>query len=61
MDEWKQKNAAVSVVGIVAGVSLVIVLFFAIFARDHLPVAGWIVTMLAIMGSIVAPLAGRRN
>lgn len=61
MGECNQKNPAVSVVGIVAGVSLVIVLFFAIFAREQLPVAGWIVTMLAIMGAIVAPLAGRRN
>lgn len=61
MSEDRQQNPAVAIVGIVGGVSLVIVLFFAIFANDRLAVAGWIVSMLAIMGAIVAPLAARRG
>lgn len=61
MAENNSKNPAVTVVGIVAGVSLVIVLFFAIFARHDMAIAGWIITVLAVMGAIVAPLAGRRQ
>lgn len=61
MSGEKQGNPAVSVVGIVAGVSLVIVLFFGIFAGSHMAIAGWIISMLALMGAIVAPLAGRRS
>ena len=61
MDEDKHGNPAVAVVGIVCGVSLVIVLFFGIFAREHMGVAGWMVSMLAVMGAIVAPLSVRRS
>jgi hypothetical protein len=61
MDDNKQQSPAVAVVGIVGGISLAIVVIFAIFARNEMAVAGWIVSMLALMGVIVAPLAGRRH
>jgi hypothetical protein len=61
VNDEKQPNPAVAVVGIVAGVSLVIVVIFAIFARSSMGIAGWIVAMLALMGSIVAPIIGRRR
>ena len=61
MDGDKQQSPAVAVVGIVGGISLAIVVIFAIFARSQMAIAGWIVAMLALMGVIVAPLAGRRK
>ncbi len=61
MSEDKPGNPAVTVVGIVAGVSLVIVLFFAVFATHQMVIAGWIITVLAVMGAIVAPLSARRR
>lgn len=61
MDGDKQQSPAVAVVGIVGGISLAIVVIFAIFVRGQMAVAAWIVSMLALMGVIVAPLAGRRK
>ena len=61
MDGDKQQSPAVAVVGIVGGISLAVVVIFAIFARSQMAIAGWIVSMLALMGVIVAPLAGRRK
>ena len=61
MDSDGRHSPAVAVVGIVGGISLSIVVIFAIFARDQMAVAGWMVSVLALMGVIVAPLAGRRK
>ena len=61
MDEDKQQSPAVAVVGIVGGISLSVVVIFAILARSQMAIAGWIVSVLALMGVIVAPLAGRRK
>ena len=61
MEGDKGQSPAVAVVGIVGGISLAVVAIFAIFVRDQMAVAGWIVTVLALMGVIVAPLAGRRK
>ena len=61
MDGDRQQNPAVAVVGIVGGISLAVVVIFAIFARSQMGIAGWIVSMLSVMGAIVAPLAGRRK
>ena len=61
MEDDKGQSPAVAVVGIVGGISLAVVAIFAIFVRNQMPVAGWIVTVLALMGVIVAPLAGRRK
>ncbi|MBD3348999.1 MAG: hypothetical protein GF400_07365 [Candidatus Eisenbacteria bacterium] len=61
MEDDKQQNPAVAVVGIVGGVSMAIVVIFAVFVRSQMAVAAWIVSALALMGVIVAPLAGRRR
>lgn len=61
MEGDKGQNPAVAVVGIVGGISLAVVAIFAIFVRSQMAVAAWIVTALALMGVIVAPLAGRRK
>jgi len=42
MDGDKQQSPAVAVVGIVGGISLAIVVIFAIFARSQMAIAGWI-------------------
>ncbi len=55
------RNPAVSIIGIIGGVSVAIVLIFAIFARENLGIAGWIITSLALMGAVVAPIVGRRH
>jgi hypothetical protein len=61
MENNSRQSPAVAVVGIVAGVSLAIVVIFAVFARSQMEVAAWIVGALALMGVIVAPFAERRK
>lgn len=61
MESQGDKNSAVTVVGIVAGVSLVIAIAFLIFAPERLGIAGWMVTVLAVMGAIVAPLVRKQG
>ncbi len=61
MDDDARHSPAVAVVGIVGGISISVVVVFAIFVRDQMAIAAWIVSMLALMGVIVAPLAGRRK
>jgi hypothetical protein len=61
MGDDTRTHPAVAVVGIVAGVSLAIVIIFGIFMPARIGVAGLIVSMLALMGAIVAPLAGRHH
>lgn len=43
-------NPVVGIAGVIGGISLSIVAVLAIFAKDQLPVAPWIVAALAIMG-----------
>jgi len=46
-----QKNhPAVGIAAVISGISLCIVVVIAIFARDQLSVAAWIVAALAVMG-----------
>ena len=61
MDGDGQQSPAVAVVGIVGGISIAIVVIFAVFARNQMAIAAWMVSALALMGVIVAPLAGRRK
>jgi hypothetical protein len=61
MDSDKHESPAVAIVGIVGGISIAIVVIFAVFARDQMAIAAWMVGALALMGVIVAPLAGRRK
>ncbi len=57
----RQQNPAVAIVAVVGGISLTIVIIFAIFAQSQLQIAAWMVGALALMGAIVAPLAGRKG
>jgi CDP-diglyceride synthetase len=61
MESDGRQSPAVAVVGIVGGISIAVVVIFAIFVRDQMAIAAWIVSVLALMGVIVAPLAGRRK
>ena len=61
MEDDRQQSPAVAVVGIVGGISVAIVVIFAIFARNQMAIAAWMVSALVLMGVIVAPLAGRRK
>ncbi len=61
MDGDRQQSPAVAIVGTVGGISIAIVVIFAIFVRNQMAIAAWMVSALALMGVIVAPLAGRRK
>ena len=61
MDGDGRQSPAVAVVGIVGGISIAVVVMFAMFVRSQMAIAAWIVSVLALMGVIVAPLAGRRK
>ena len=59
MKEHK-KDTIVGVAGVVGGISLCIVAILAIFAKDQLAVAPWIVAALAIMGIGLGYFASRK-
>jgi hypothetical protein len=61
MDGNENQNGAVAVVGIVSGVSVAIVVMFAIFVRSQMAIAAWIVGALALMGLVVATQLVRRK
>ena len=46
----RKDNPVVGIASVIGGISLCIVVMVAIFAKDQLAVAAWIVAALAIMG-----------
>ena len=46
----RKGNPVVGIASVIGGISLCIVIIVAIFAKDQLAVAAWIVAALAIMG-----------
>ncbi len=50
MAEKKPEHPAVKIGSIIGGIVLVIVSMLAILAREYLPMVGWIVIPLAMMG-----------
>jgi len=46
----RKGNPVVGIASVIGGISLCIVIMVAIFAKDQLAVAAWIVAALAIMG-----------
>jgi hypothetical protein len=46
----QKSNPVVGIAGVIGGISLCIVAVIAIFAKDQLSVAAWIVAALAAMG-----------
>ncbi len=50
MSEKKSENPTVKIASVIGGIIFVIVLMLAMFAKDQLPIVGWIVIPLAVMG-----------
>jgi Zn-dependent protease len=46
----QKPNPAVSIAGVIGGISLCIVGVILVFAKDQLSIAAWIVAALAVMG-----------
>lgn len=61
MSEGKSEHPAVKIASVVGGIILVIVLMIAILAKEYLPMVGWIVIPLAIMGVILGGMASRKR
>jgi hypothetical protein len=54
-------NPVVGIVSVIGGISLCIVAVIAIFAKDQLSVAPWIVAALAIMGIVLGFFASKMS
>ena len=61
MSERKPDHPAVKIASVLGGIILVIVLMIAILAKEYLPMVGWIVIPLAIMGIVLGALASRNR
>ncbi len=53
MEENRQSEALVKIVGIVGGICLVCVLVLAIVAEEQLPVIGWIIVPMVVMSIVL--------
>ena len=51
----------VGIAGVVGGVSVTIVALFAVFMKEQIVVAAWIVTALAIMGIALGYIASKKS
>ena len=56
-----KKNPVVGIAAVIGGISLCIVLVIAIFAKDQLSVAAWIVAALAVMGIVLGFFASKMS
>ena len=56
-----KRNPVVGIASVVGGISLCIVLVIAIFAKDQLSVAAWIVAALAVMGIVLGFFASKMS
>ena len=61
MSEKKSEHPAVRIAAIVGGIIFVVVLMIAILAREYLPMVGWVVIPLAIMGIALGGIASRNR
>lgn len=61
MSEQKPDHPAVKIASIIGGIIFVIVLMFLILAKEHLPLMGWVVIPLAIMGIVLGGIASRNR
>ena len=61
MPEGKPEHPAVKVASVVGGIILVIVLMIAILAKEYLPMVGWVVIPLAIMGIVLGVIASHHR
>jgi hypothetical protein len=61
MSERKPENPAVKIASVIGGIVLVIVLMMAILAKEYLPMVGWIVIPLAVMGIVLGWIASKNK
>ena len=61
MSNMYQTNPLVGIAGTIGGISIAIVTILAIFAKDQLYVAAWVVGALAIMGAVLGLVAHKRQ
>jgi len=54
-------NPFVAIAGIVGGISVAIVAVIALFAKDQLMLAPWVVGVLALMGAILGAMARKKE
>jgi len=57
----RKGNPVVGIASVIGGISLCIVAVIAIFAKDQLSVAPWIVAALAVMGIALGFFASKRS
>jgi len=57
----QKRNPVVGIASVIGGISLCIVAVIAIFAKDQLSVAPWIVAALAIMGIALGFFASKMS
>ena len=58
---YQKGNPVVGIASVIGGISLCIVAVIAIFAKDQLSVAPWIVAALAIMGIVLGFFASKMS
>jgi len=61
MSELKNRDPLVAIAGTVAGIALVIVFLFVLFAKSRLELAVWIIGILAAMGVVLGTLSARSH
>ena len=61
MSEKKTEHPAVKIASVIGGIVLVIVLMIAILAREYLPLMGWVVVPLAVMGIVLGWIASKNK
>ena len=57
----QKSNPVVGIASVIGGISLCIVAVIAIFAKDQLSVAPWIIAALAIMGIVLGFFASKMS
>ena len=61
MEEKNTSHPAVKIASIIGGIVFVIVLMMAVLAKEYLPVVGWVVIPLVVMGIALAWIASRNK
>jgi hypothetical protein len=60
MSEKKPEHPAVKIASIIGGIIFAIVLMMAVLAKEYLPVIGWVVVPLVVMGIVLGAIVSRK-
>ena len=61
MSEQEKGNPFVGIAAVIGGISIPIVAIIALFAKDQLMVAPWVIGVLAVMGVILGFMALKKQ